>query len=133
VALHAASSNGFTANITINGEVRTDDASLTQIADEALAKLERTVGRVQLGRRNEVGSPENPGLTQAVRTSVQLNGRPREVVQLQVFLGMRDVRGEQRRAVLHIVLTATPEQFEQVIGDFQKFLATVRPDQGDAR
>jgi hypothetical protein len=133
VALHPESSNGFTANITISGEVRTDDAPLTQIADEALAKLERTVGRVQLGRRNEVGSPENPGLTQAVRTSIQLDGRPREVVQLQVFLSMRDVRGAQRRAVLHIVLTATPEQFEQVIGDFQEFLSTVRPDQGDAR
>jgi hypothetical protein len=132
VALHPNGANGFTANITISGEVRNDDASLPQIADEAAEKLQRATGRVQVGRRNEVGTPENPGFTQAVRTRINLNGKPVDVVQLQVFLGMADKLDVHRRAVLHIALTATPEQFETVIGDFQKFLKTIKPEQGEA-
>ncbi|TWP52135.1 hypothetical protein FKR81_11170 [Lentzea tibetensis] len=132
VALHPSTGNGFTANITIAGEVRTDDASLPQIADEAVEKLERAAGQVQVGRRNEVGTPENPGFTQAVRTRITLHGKQVDVVQLQVFLGMADQLDSHRRAVLHIALTATPEQFEQVIGDFQKFLKTIKPEQGEA-
>jgi hypothetical protein len=128
VALHPDSNQGFTANITITGEIRGDDVPLTYIADEALERLRASTGNVTPGRRSEVGSPENPGLTQAVHISIDLKGRPQDVVQLQVFLGMRDTRDERRRAVLHIVLSALPEQFERVIGDFQEFLATIRPE-----
>ncbi|MGH3494251.1 MAG: hypothetical protein ACRDRL_20240, partial [Sciscionella sp.] len=66
VALHPASSKGFTANITISGEVRSDGASLVQVADEAVGRLQRNFGEVALGTRKEAGSGENPGLTQAV-------------------------------------------------------------------
>ena len=128
VAVHPASSQGFTANITITGEIRTDDAPLTHIADEALDRLRVGAGNVTPGRRSEVGSAENPGLTQAVQFSIDLKGQPLDIVQLQVFLGMRDIRDERRRAVLHIVLSALPEQFERVIGDFQEFLSTIRPE-----
>lgn len=132
VALHPSSSKGFTANITISGELRTDGAPLSQVADEALGKLERSVGSVRLGRRNEVGSEQNPGLTQAVTMTVQLQDRVQDLIQLQAFLSLADVRDAERRAVLHFVLTATPDQFEHVVGDFQQFVATVRPDQGGA-
>jgi hypothetical protein len=127
VALHPGTSKGFTANITITGEIRGDDVPLTRIADEALERLRATARNVIPGRLSEVGSAENPGLTQAVRISIDLDGRPRDIVQLQVFLGMRDTRA-RRRAVLHIVLSALPEQFEHVIGDFQKFLSSIRPE-----
>jgi hypothetical protein len=30
--------------------------------------------------------------------------------------------------VLHVVLSALPEQFQQVIGDFQQFLSTIKPE-----
>jgi hypothetical protein len=46
---------------------------------------------------------------------------------------MADVRDERRRAVLEIVLSATPGQFEDLVGDFQAFLKTIRPDEGAAR
>lgn len=129
VALRPPASSGFTPNITISGEVRSHDASLTQVAGEALDKLQRSFRNVQLGRRKEVGSANNPGLTQAVRMTISLNGRPQDVVQLQVFLSMQDVRDPQRSAVLHIVLSATPDRFDDVIGEFQQFISTIRPDQ----
>ncbi|MEU4741381.1 hypothetical protein AB0G02_13085 [Actinosynnema sp. NPDC023658] len=129
VALHPGGSSGFTANVTISGEVRTDDVTLERLADQAAARLERGVGSVEVGRRNELES----AYTQVVRMTAPIGGRPVDLVQLQVFLAMPDVRDERRRAVLEIVLSATPEQFEDLVGDFQAFLKTIRPDGGAAR
>ncbi|GLY67031.1 hypothetical protein [Amycolatopsis taiwanensis] len=128
VALHPPASQGFTANITISGELHADDVPLTQIADDAVDRLRAGAREVQLGRRSEVGSPASPGLTQAVRLSVLINGAPAEIVQFQVFLAMRDTRDPRRRAVLHVVLSSLPEQFAGVIDDFQKFIETIRPE-----
>jgi hypothetical protein len=130
VALRPPASNGFTPNITISGDIR-GDVPLGVVADEALANAEREVGsgNVKLGNRTEAGTPANPGLTQALRMRISLNGHPQDVAQLQVFLGMQDVRDPRSKAVLRIVLTATPDRFEQVIGDFQQFISTIRPEQ----
>ncbi|MBB4685341.1 hypothetical protein [Amycolatopsis jiangsuensis] len=132
VALNpGAAREGFVANITITGEVRDDDVPLTTVGDEAVDKL-RDAGAqgVKLGRRNEVGSAENPGLTQAVRLIAGVNGKQLELVQFQVFLALRDQQEPARRAVLHVVLSALlADQFEHVIDDFQKFLATIEPEQ----
>jgi hypothetical protein len=127
VALRPPDSDGFTPNITISGEVHTD-TPLSVVADEALAKLRREVGNIRPGQRTELGSAESPALTQAVRMGITLRGRPLDVAQLQVFLGMRDVRDPRRQTVLHIVLSATPDRFEAVIGEFQRFIATIRPE-----
>jgi hypothetical protein len=129
VALHPGSASGFTANITISGEVRTDDATLAQIAERAAARLRRDIGAVEVGRRNELES----AYTQVLRLTAPVGGRPVDLVQLQVFLAMADVRDERRRAVLEIVLSATPGQFEDLVGDFQAFLKTIRPDEGASR
>ena len=128
VALHPASSNGFTANITIGGEVGGAEVPLALIADETLARLRTSVHDLRIGERVVFGSAHNPGLTQAVRLSVELHGRMRDIVQLQVHVGFRDTRDRRGQVVLHIVLSATPEQFEHVIGDFQQFVSTIRPD-----
>jgi hypothetical protein len=131
VALHPGSiHDGFTANITLTGEIRGEDEELTTIADEAVERL-RAGGaqNVKLGRRNEVGSAENPGLTQAVKLTIPLNGRPTDLVQFQVFMALYDQQDPSRRAVLHIVLSALLEdQFEKVIDDFQQFLSTIKPE-----
>ncbi|WP_349497607.1 hypothetical protein [Amycolatopsis taiwanensis] len=128
VALRPPSLKGFTPNITITGELQDRGVPLSQLADEALERLRRGAPDAQLGRRNEVGSADNPGLTQAVRMSLLLDDKPEQLVQLQVFLGMRDTRDESRYAVLQIVLSALAEQFSQVVGDFQNFLSTIRPE-----
>jgi hypothetical protein len=130
VALHPPPENGFTANISITGELRTDGASLTQVADESLQRLEGEFGSVRLGTREEVGAPAAPGMTQAVRMSAEVHGTARDLVQLQAFLGMADTRDAERMAVLECVLTALPEQFEALVGDFQRFLATIAPETG---
>ena len=127
VALRPPASNGFTPNITISGEIR-GDLPLSRIADEAVANLHRQFSAVKVGRRSEVGSPDNPGITQAVRMRLVLDGRPQDVAQLQVFLSMQDVHDPRRQAVLHIVLSATPDRFETVIGEFQQFISTIRPE-----
>jgi hypothetical protein len=129
VALHPPPSNGFTANITISGEVRPAAVPLTAIADQALAVLRAGARELRVGDRTEFGSAANPGLIQAVRLSVILHGRPQDLVQLQVFAGFRDTHDPLRRVVLHIVLSTTPEQFERLVGDFQQFVTTIRPDQ----
>lgn len=130
VALHPSTiQSGFTANITVTGELRGEDEALTEIGNEAVAKLQAAGARdVKLGRRSEVGSAENPGLTQAVKLNIDLKGKPQDIYQFQVFMGMRDQSHPGLRAVLHVVLSALPEQFEQVIGDFQKFLSTIKPE-----
>jgi hypothetical protein len=64
---------------------------------------------------------------------ITLNGHPQDLAQLQVFLGMQDVRDPRRQAVLRIVLTATPDRFDQVIGDFQQFISTIRPETAQTR
>jgi hypothetical protein len=130
VALHPPPQSGFTANISITGELRTDGANLTQVADESLQRLESEFGTVYLGKRAEVGSDTAPGLTQAVRMNVDLDGSPQDLVQLQAFLGMADGRNAERIAIVQCVLTALPEQFENVVADFRQFLSTIQPDQG---
>ncbi|MFJ6676372.1 hypothetical protein ACIQMJ_35170 [Actinosynnema sp. NPDC091369] len=129
VALRPGGGAGFTANITISGEVHGDDVTLAELADRAAARLERGVGAVEVGRRNELES----AYTQVLRLTAPIGGRPVDLVQLQVFLAMADVRDPRRRAVLEIVLSATPEQFEDLVDDFQAFLKTIRPDEGASR
>jgi hypothetical protein len=124
VALHPASRDDFTANITIAGEVRASAVPLPQLADEVVAKLRQVAGNVRVSGRTTVGTPENPGLSQ--RVSLRLSDQ--ELVQLQVFLGMADVRDVERRVVLHVALTATPAQFQAVAGDFKEFVRSIRPE-----
>lgn len=133
VALHPASvDSGFTANITISGTMRNDGATISQIADEAVPRLQQG-GPVRVLKKTEIGTPDLPGLTDApgiaqdVVLSTTLRGEPIELCQSQVFLGMEDVHNPAQRAVLEFVLTADENQIREVIGDFRTFLRTVRP------
>ncbi|MGY0019105.1 hypothetical protein ACVHNB_08980 [Streptomyces sp. YJ-C3] len=133
VALHPASvDGGFTANITIAGEMRNDGASLSQIADESVPRLSQA-GTVRVLKKTEVGTPDIPGLTdspgivQNLILSTTLRGEPVELCQSQVYLGMEDVKNPAKRALIELVLTAKKEQLDEVIEDFKVFLRTVRP------
>jgi hypothetical protein len=131
VALHLASMDGFTANITIAGRVRKDSASLWQIADESVRRLQQA-GSVEVVKKTEAGTPDAPGLTDApgvvqnLRLSGTLRGEPLELLQSQVYLGMEDVKDPGKRAVIELVLTAKPSQLQEVIEDFKQFVRTVR-------
>lgn len=129
VALHPdAQPTGFTANITIGGEFRPDPASLEDIADESIERLAESTTAATLGSRNEFGDAGAPGLTQLVRIREQVGGVERALTQCQVYLSMSDVDDERKRVVLQLALTATEEQLRDVLEDFQRFVASVRPE-----
>jgi hypothetical protein len=124
VALHPGSANGFTANVTIAGEFRDPDLPMEEIADESVRRLEEAVGAVAVRRRVEVGSPDAPGITQVLDIRV---GTGQPLVQCQVYVSLPDIEDPDRRAVLELVLTCTPDQLGAVIEDFQEFVRSVRP------
>lgn len=126
VALHPEPQGSFRANITISGELRTGEQTLASVADESLQRLKQGAA-VQLEDRRRVGTPEAPGLTQILRLSTTIGGEPIELIQAQVYLGMVDVNDSSKAAVIELVLTATADQFQGVVEDFQRFVATVRP------
>ncbi|CAM5234873.1 MULTISPECIES: hypothetical protein [Streptomyces] len=128
VALHPRPDDGFTANITIDGEYRPDDATLSQLADASVEGLRQASASAQVTTRREIGGAEAPGLTQTLTVSTVAGGVPRDLVQAQVYLSLLDVVDPRRRAVVRLVLTATAAQFPEVLADFQDFVRTVRPD-----
>lgn len=128
VALHAHPDEGFTANITIDGEFRPDEATLPEIADESVENLRRSAASVEVAERREVGSPDAPGLTQTLAVSAVAGGSLRNLVQSQVYLSLLDVTDPSKRAVIRLILTATASQHLAVLEDFRDFVRTVRPD-----
>jgi hypothetical protein len=132
VALHPTSAEGFMANITMSGQMRSDSASLWQIADESVGRLQQA-GPVEVLKKTEAGTADAPGLTDApgvvqnLRISTTLRGEPLELLQSQVYLGMEDTKDPAKRVVIEIVLTAKSTQLRALIEDFKDFLHTVRP------
>ncbi|OXY90032.1 hypothetical protein BEK98_35650 [Streptomyces diastatochromogenes] len=117
--------------------MRNDSATMWQIADESVPRLEQA-GTVEVVKKSEVGTPDIPGLTDApgvvqnLRLHTTLKGEPLELLQSQVYLGMEDVRNTAKRAVIELVLTAKPSQMAEVLDDFKAFLRTVRPAEEDS-
>ncbi|MET9832336.1 hypothetical protein ABZ078_24240 [Streptomyces sp. NPDC006385] len=128
VALHPQSDAGFTANITIDGEYRPDEATLAEIAHASVERLNQAATSALVTGSREIGSADAPGFTQTLAVSAVVNGVPRDLVQSQVYLSMLDVTDQRRRAVIRLVLTATASQHPSVLRDFQDFVRTVRPD-----
>ncbi|MCR3723068.1 MULTISPECIES: hypothetical protein [Prauserella salsuginis group] len=124
--------DGFTANITITGEVRDGDVQLSDVAAEAAERLRGGAYEVKVGNTQATGTAENPVYTQPLRIDADVAGRRRYLVQYQVFMGFTDTADPTRRAVIEIVLSSTPETFQSVFADFEEFLGTIRPDQGGA-
>lgn len=127
-AVYPDPDNGFAANITIDGEYRPDEANLTEIADESILRMRELDGSLVVLHRKEAGSGEAPALTQTIQFSTVAGGVRRELVQIHVYLVMLDVHDVSKRAVIRLALTAAADQIESVLGDFQDFVSTVRPD-----
>jgi hypothetical protein len=128
VALHPASTggsaNGFTTNLTIAGEIRDPAVPMATIADESVHRLETVADSVRVRDRTDLGPSDAPGMTQVLEIEM---GQGKRLVQCQVYLPMDDVHDRSRRAVLELVLTCTPEQLDDVLPDFQRFVGTVQP------
>ncbi|MFJ9178755.1 hypothetical protein [Streptomyces sp. NPDC102360] len=128
VALYPHPDSGFTANITIDGEYRPDESTLSGIAHESVEHLSQAATTVVVTGERELGSGEAPGFTQTLAVSANVGGVPRDLVQSQVYLAMLDVDDPRKRAVVRLVLTATASQHPDVLAHFRDFVRTVRPD-----
>jgi lipoate synthase len=117
VLLHDSSRTDFTANITVTATEH-DSRSIVDVADESVARLAETFTDVVLMRRNDI---DDDGVAQVVR----LHGAGRDLVQTQVHLLLPEENGGA--VVLQLVLTSTPDQLDEVVDDFQSFVAGMRP------
>jgi len=130
VALHPASADrqlaNFTANITIAGEVRGDGAALTAIADESVARLSAGA-KVRVANRVLTESSAVPGLSQVLNVATRHQGAVHQLIQCQAYLDLRDAANPANRVVIELGLTATANQIESLVDDFQSFVRTVKP------
>ncbi|KIF78980.1 hypothetical protein QR77_19110 [Streptomyces sp. 150FB] len=129
-AVHPRPDDGFAANITIDGEYRPDAATLPELADESVERLREAAESAVVTDRREVGAADAPALTQRLVFAAAVAGARRDLVQSQVYLSMRDVADPHKRAVIRLALTATAAQHDEVLGEFQDFVRTVRPETG---
>ncbi|XUL88630.1 hypothetical protein ACQ86D_19900 [Streptomyces galilaeus] len=130
-AVHPQPDAGFAANITIDGEVPPDMVSLADLADESVERLREVAELVVVADRQEVGSADAPALTQRLAFSSVIEGARSDLIQSQVYLSLSDVEDPRKRAVIRFALTATAAQHDAILGDFQDFVRTVRPDTGE--
>jgi hypothetical protein len=127
-AVHPRPDAGFAANITIDGEESPASVTLADLANESVERLRDVAESVEMAHRREVGSVDAPALTQRLAFTSVVDGTRRDLVQSQVYLSLSDIEDPHRHAVIRLVLTATAAQYDAVLGDFQDFVRTVRPD-----
>ncbi|MFI8261419.1 MULTISPECIES: hypothetical protein [unclassified Streptomyces] len=132
IALYPQPDDGFTANITVDGDFRPDGATLADMAEESVERLRRGAAEsVTVTSRRELGSETSPGLAQRLTLSATAGGVRRDLVQSHVYLVVLDLANPHRRAVVRLILTSTAAQEEGLLPDFQAFLRTVRLDTGE--
>ncbi|MFI5588395.1 hypothetical protein ACIA5G_25305 [Amycolatopsis sp. NPDC051758] len=122
VAVRPVSPGGFVTNLTIAGEIRDPAVRMATIADESVHRVENVAESVRVRDRADLGQGDAPGLTQLLDIELAEGKR---LVQCQVYLPIDDAHDQH--TVLELVLTCTPEQFDDVASDFQRFVGTVRP------
>ncbi len=118
---------GFAPNITMGLARRIDDATVADIADEAIGRLAATGVEVSVLERDMLAEQDAPCVTQLV----QCGYGDRTVVQSQVHLviPLGDARSD--RLAVEMVCSCTPPQLPAVTGDFQRFVASfhIRADE----
>lgn len=110
VAVKRDSSARFTSNLTIYGEVRDNDTTLTEIADEA-----STDGSGQLGGAPEVVHRKKEGeglvaaITQVVEFPAPEGSGVERLHQTQTLVQFPDSHGPNRRGIIMFAATAAPD------------------------
>lgn len=126
LAVRGGTPGDYEPTITVSGGWRTDDATLEQIGDESLEKLRQEGATdVELVQRRVTESEHAPAVTQALGALVSVAGRTFDVRQAQVVQGLVDVHDPTKRAVVIYTLSCTYGQWEQMVPEFQQFMASV--------
>lgn len=121
VAVHSEPAEDFTPNITLSVGQRPDGAEITDIADEAVERLGRTMAALEVVRRKVIGTGIAPGVTQVLRIRT---GEGQDLVQTQVQLTVPGASPAER-LILEIACTATPEAARRLGDDFRRFVGSV--------
>ncbi|WP_043849063.1 hypothetical protein [Amycolatopsis keratiniphila] len=121
VAVHRGTASEFTPNITLSVGQRPDQAQITDIADEAVERLGRTMAALEVVRRRVIGAGVAPGVTQVLRIRT---GEGQDLVQTQVLLTVPGANPAER-LILEIACTATPEAARGLGDDFRRFVGSV--------
>ncbi|MDX3538987.1 hypothetical protein PV721_32565 [Streptomyces sp. MB09-01] len=129
-AVHPQPDAGFAANITVDGGFPKDGVTLAEIADASVERLREFAESVVVVHRREAGSADAPALAQRLSFSAEADGIRHELVQSQAYLSLVDTEDPHKRAMIRLALTATAAQHDSVLGDFQAFVRSVRPDTG---
>ena len=126
LAVRGGPAGEYHPTITVSGGWRSDEASLEQIAEESVEKL-RLEGaeEVELLKRQSMGTEEAPAITQAIGAVATIDGRRQDLRQAQALQGLVDVEDPARRVVMIYTLTCTFAQWEQMVPQFQAFMASV--------
>lgn len=127
LAVRSETTDEYTPTLSISGDLRPDNASVVDIADESVALLREQGSDVRLLHRREVGEAEAPGVAQVMGLSIEVDGRTFDLRQAQVVSSMYDVEDPTRRAVLLFTLTCTVDQFDALVPEFQEFVRSIRP------
>jgi len=80
---------------------------------------------VELLKRTVTRSEHVPAVTQAIGSVIVVDGRTFDLRQAQVIEGLLDVEDPERRVVNIFTLTCTYGQWEQMVPEFQAFMASV--------
>lgn len=116
----------YKPTLTVSGDWREDDADLETIADESVAKLRREgATEVELIKRNVIESEHAPAVTQSIGALAAVEGRVYDLRQAQVVQGLVDVHDPDKRVVVIYTLTCTFAQWEEMVPEFQRFMASV--------
>ncbi|MGB0102189.1 MAG: hypothetical protein WBP61_18060 [Nocardioides sp.] len=133
LALRDDAPGDYTPSISVSGDWRTDDATLEQIADESLAILRgQGASDVELVKRTVIDSEHAPAITQAYGGLVPIEGRTYDIRQAQAVQGLVDVHDPTRRVVVIYTLTCVFQQFDEMVPEFQKFMASVEVVPGES-
>jgi hypothetical protein len=127
-AVHPQPDAGFAANITIDGEASPAAVTPADLANESVERLREVAESVEMTHRREVGSADAPALPQRLAFASVIDGTRRDLVQSQVYLSLSDIEDPHKHAVIRLAPIATAAQHDAVLGDFQDFVRTVRPN-----
>jgi hypothetical protein len=118
--------SGFTANITLNGDLLPNPADLPVRADLAMHLLREQGAGVALARRTGHGDPGVPALSQDLLVTTRSGERTLKLAMSQFYLAAPNAAG--RPAMICAALTSTQAQLPTVIEDFREFLSTIELD-----
>ncbi len=117
--------DAYTPTITVSGDWRTDGATLTEVADESVAKVRSEAEEVELLDRHETPSDSAPVVSQVIGAVIHVDGATHDLRQVQQVRGYVDLDDPGRVAVVIHTLTCTFAQYEQMGREFTDYLGSI--------